>query len=70
MPRGSQNEIYIPLRREEAVIEKEAHVREEVRVRKDARQEQQTVSGQVRKEDVEIEREGEARETGRGTTRR
>lgn len=64
-----QNEVYIPLRREEAVVQKEAHVREEVRVRKDARSEQQTVSGQVRKEDVEIQREGEARERP-GSTRR
>ena len=59
-----QREIYVPLRREEAVIQKEARVREEVRVRKDARTEKQTVSDQVRKEDVEIEREGEAREMG------
>lgn len=50
-------------------MEKEAHVREEVRVRKDARSEQQTVSGQVRKEDVEIQREGEARERP-GSTKR
>jgi uncharacterized protein (TIGR02271 family) len=59
-----QREIYVPLRREEAVIQKEARVREEVRVRKDARTEKQTVSEQVRKEDVEIEREGEARKMG------
>jgi len=58
-----QDEIYVPLRREEAVVEKEARTREEVRVRKDARAEQETVSGQVRREDVEIERQGEARET-------
>lgn len=58
-----EDEIYVPLRREEAVIEKEARVREEVRVRKDTRAEQQTVSGEVRREDVEIEREGEARES-------
>jgi uncharacterized protein (TIGR02271 family) len=56
-------EMYVPLRREEPVVEKQARVREEVHVRKDARTEQQTVSGQVRREDVEIEREGEARET-------
>ncbi len=58
-----QREIYVPLRREEAVVQKEARVREEVRVRKDARTDRQTVSEQVRKEDVEIEREGAARET-------
>ncbi len=58
-------DIYIPLRREEAVVEKEARVREEVRVRKDSKAEQQNVSAQVRREDVEIEREGEAREVNR-----
>jgi uncharacterized protein (TIGR02271 family) len=66
-----QDEIYVPLRREEAVVRKEAQVREEVRVRKDARSEQQTISEKVRREDVEIEREGEAREIkGRGSVRR
>jgi uncharacterized protein (TIGR02271 family) len=63
-----EREIYVPLRREEAVVEKEPRVREEVRVRKDARTETQTVSDQARKEDVEIEREGEAR--GMGTSPR
>jgi uncharacterized protein (TIGR02271 family) len=47
-------ELYIPLRREEAVVEKETHVREEVRARKTRKTERQNVSGQVRKEDVEI----------------
>jgi uncharacterized protein (TIGR02271 family) len=56
-------EIYIPLRREEAVVQKEAHVREEVRVRKEKQTEQQQVSEQVRREDVEIEESGEARRT-------
>jgi uncharacterized protein (TIGR02271 family) len=63
-----EREIYVPLRREEPVIQKEAGVREEVRVRKDVRTDTQRVSEQVRKEDVEVEREGEAREVqGRGT---
>jgi uncharacterized protein (TIGR02271 family) len=65
-----QDEIYVPLRREEAVVQKEARVREEVRVRKDARQEQQTVTEQVRREDVEIERQGEAREVTGARDRR
>jgi len=59
-----QREVYVPLRREEPVVQKEARVREEVRVRKDARTDTQTVSEQVRKEDVQIEREGEARQVG------
>jgi len=50
-----QEEIFIPLRREEAVIQKESRVREEVRVSKKAQTERQTVSEQVRREDVEIE---------------
>jgi uncharacterized protein (TIGR02271 family) len=61
-------DVFIPLRREEAVIQKEARVREEVRVHKEASSDQQTISEQVRKEDVEIEKEGEARfapETGK-----
>jgi uncharacterized protein (TIGR02271 family) len=53
----SEDEIYVPLRREEAVIEKQARVREEVRVGKRSETESQTVSDTVRKEDVEIERE-------------
>jgi uncharacterized protein (TIGR02271 family) len=59
-----QEEIYIPLRREEAVVQKEAHVREEVRVSKRAETERQTVSEQVRKEDVQIDRSGRQQRTG------
>ena len=55
-----EQEVYIPLRREEAVIGKEQVLREEVRVRKSAQTEQQQVSESVRKEDVEIEETGEA----------
>lgn len=50
-------EIFIPLRREEAVVEKEAHTREEVRARKTRETERQTVSGEVRKEEAQIEDE-------------
>lgn len=50
-------DIYIPLRREEAVVEKETRVREEVHARKAEVAEQRTVSGEVRKEDVEVEKE-------------
>jgi len=55
-----QEDIYIPLRREEAVVQKDATVREQVRVRKSAETEQQNVSEKVRKEDVEIEESGDA----------
>jgi uncharacterized protein (TIGR02271 family) len=53
-------DIYIPLRREEPVIEKEARVREEIRARKTTGTEQRTVSGEVRKEDVEVEKQRKA----------
>ena len=57
-----EQEVYIPLRREEAVVQKEVRVREEVRARKESQTETQQVSGQVRKEDVDVQRTGEARE--------
>jgi uncharacterized protein (TIGR02271 family) len=59
----SEKEIYIPLRREEAVVEKSVHAREEVRVGKRKESEQDNVTETVRREDVEIEREGGARKT-------
>jgi uncharacterized protein (TIGR02271 family) len=59
---SEENEVYIPLRREEAVVSKEARVREEVRVRKESHTDRQDVSETVRKEDVEIDRSGEASE--------
>ena len=53
----SEDEIYMPLRREEAVVGKETRVREEVRIGKRQETEQQTISDTVRHEDVEIEKE-------------
>jgi uncharacterized protein (TIGR02271 family) len=53
----SNEEIFIPLRREEPVIEKETRVTGEVHARKTAGTERHTVTGEVRKEDVEVERE-------------
>lgn len=50
-------EIFIPLWREEPVIAKEVRVREEVRARKTEERESRNVSGEIRKEDVEIEDE-------------
>jgi uncharacterized protein (TIGR02271 family) len=63
----SEDEIYVPLRREEAVVAKEARVREEVRIGKRHETEQQTISDTVRHEDVEIEKEGESRLDASGT---
>lgn len=51
----SEEEIYVPLRREEAVVAKDVRVREEVRVGKRSEVEQTTVSETIRKEDVEID---------------
>lgn len=48
-------EIFIPLCREEPVVEKETRVREEFRARKTEERESQTVSGEVRKEDVQVQ---------------
>jgi uncharacterized protein (TIGR02271 family) len=61
----SEDELYIPLRREEAVVEKETRVREEVRARKETRTDEQQISENVRREDVEIEETGEARRSKR-----
>jgi len=56
----SGKEVYIPLRREEPVVQKESRLREEVRARKEANVEQRDISESVRREDVEIQHEGEA----------
>ena len=65
--------VFIPLRREEPVVQKETRVREEVRVGKRKESERRTVSESVRKEDVQVENEQTPRfgaeESGRGTER-
>jgi len=61
-----EQDIFIPLRREEPVVEKEARVREEVRARKGVETERQTISGEVRREDVEIEDQRREDERERG----
>jgi uncharacterized protein (TIGR02271 family) len=57
-------------RREEAVVSKEARVKEEVVVRKDAEQRTETVSDTVRQTEVEVEDERGNRISGTGTTDR
>lgn len=52
-------EIYIPLRREEAVIEKTSQAREEVRVGKRRETEHSSIQEEIRHEDVEIEHDHE-----------
>jgi uncharacterized protein (TIGR02271 family) len=51
--------IYIPLRREEPVVEKTTRTTEEVRVAKKRETERRDVSETVRREDVDIQRQGE-----------
>jgi stress response protein YsnF len=46
-------EFYIPLRHEEAVVEKETRVREQYHARKGAKTEHKTIADDVRKEDIE-----------------
>lgn len=50
-------DIYIPLYREEPVSEKTTHVTGEFHAHKLEQTEQQTVSGEIRKEDVEVEKQ-------------
>ncbi|MEO7599157.1 MAG: PRC and DUF2382 domain-containing protein [Opitutus sp.] len=62
----TDEEIYIPLRREEAVIEKSVRTTEEIHVGKRRETDQRDISDTVRREDVEIEQQGGA-ETGKTT---
>lgn len=59
-----EKEVYIPLRREEPVVEKRAVTKEEVRVGKRTDIDRREVSETFRTEDVEIEKEGETGVTG------
>jgi uncharacterized protein (TIGR02271 family) len=52
-------EFYIPLRAEEAVIEKETHVREQFHCHKTPKSEHKTISDDVRKEDIEVVKQEE-----------
>jgi uncharacterized protein (TIGR02271 family) len=57
----NEQEVYIPLRREEVVVQKETRLREEVRARKSHKTDRQEIQEEVRREDIEIEEAGEAR---------
>jgi uncharacterized protein (TIGR02271 family) len=61
-------EIRIPVKEERVRVEKEAVVKEEIAVGKRKVQDTQTVSGEVKKEEVVVETEGQAkvRQTGKG----
>ncbi len=62
-------EFYIPLRQEEAVIEKEARVREQFHAHKAAKMEHKTVSEDLRKEDIEVINQEELRADTRSDQR-
>jgi len=68
---GEGEQIRIPVREEQVNVTKEPVVTEEVRVGKRTIQDTQHVSGQVRKEDVKIDRTGNVNvrthDTGQGT---
>jgi uncharacterized protein (TIGR02271 family) len=64
-----EKEIYLPLRREEPVVEKKVRTDEEVRVGKRTETDRREVSETFRKEDVEVESEGGAKTPGRGSKR-
>jgi len=55
----SDEEIYVPLRREEVVVEKTVHATEEVRVGKRVETDKRNVEETVRREDVEIDQQAE-----------
>jgi len=57
-------------KREEAVVSKEARVKEELVVRKDVDQRTETVSDTVRRTEVDVEDERGNRVPGSGTTER
>ena len=65
-----EQQIEVPLTREEPVVEKEAHVTGQVRVDKTAETEQRTVGGDVRREDVVVDREGDVDVRGTNQERR
>ncbi len=51
-----EREVEVPVMREEPVVAKETHVTGGVRLNKDVQTETRTVGGEVRKEDVEVDR--------------
>jgi uncharacterized protein (TIGR02271 family) len=61
-----EQEIDVPLTREEAVVGKESHATEQVRLNKSVSTETENVGGEVRREDVETDGSGTGF-TGQGT---
>jgi uncharacterized protein (TIGR02271 family) len=53
----SEDEIIVPVTEEEVVVEKRPVAKEEVRIRKDAVEDTETVEEDVRREEVEVDDE-------------
>ena len=64
------DEIRIPVTREEAVIEKQAVVKEEIVIRKHQTETRETVEADLREERVDIERHGDVRAREKNTSGR
>jgi uncharacterized protein (TIGR02271 family) len=64
-PRIESDEIRVPLMEEEAVVEKRVVPREELVVRKREVRENETVEADLRRERIEVDRDGDARRTAR-----
>lgn len=60
-----EQEVDMPLRRDEAVVKKETVAKERIGLEKDVETERETVSDEVRKEHVEVEGEGDVRDVRR-----
>ena len=64
-PRIERDEIRVPLMEEEAVVEKRVVPREELVVRKREVQESEVVEADLRKERIDVDRDGDARRSPR-----
>ncbi len=56
-----EEEVYVPVVEEEVVVEKKPVVKEEIRIGKDAVEEEEVVEADVRKEEVDIDDQTESR---------
>jgi uncharacterized protein (TIGR02271 family) len=61
-----KGQVTVPVMEEEVTVSKRPVVREEVRVSKEAVQEQRTASGEVRREEAHVEQVDEQRRAGKG----
>ncbi|HEX9051589.1 MAG TPA: YsnF/AvaK domain-containing protein [Anaeromyxobacter sp.] len=62
--RFEKGDVRVPVREEEVEIRKRPVVKEEVRISKTARQEERRAEGDVRREDVRVDREEDVEERG------